>query len=340
MTTDDTGTADSTGTHPAAAHPTNAHHTADVAFAERTERYRHELRVHCYRMLGSYTDAEDLVQETLLRAWRRRSDLTDGDHLRAWLYKIATNACLDHIKATHRRVPSLSSFRDVPWLEPYPDRLLDQAGPASRGPAARAVERETIQLTFLAIMQLLPPRQRAVIILRDVLDWPVADVAEQLDLSVAAVNSALQRGRATLRSQRPTAARDTWASATASLTSRDERAVLDAYIAAYEAGDDDTTFALVADDIRVTMPPAPYLFEGHDAIRQLAARAKTTGLWRLLPTRANRQPAAACYLQDPDTGEYRAFKIDVLQVVDGLITEITTFGARLFPAFDLPEVLS
>ena len=202
-------------------------------------------------------------------------------------------------------MPSLSSFRDVPWLEPYPDRLLDQAGSASRGPAARAVERETIQLTFLAIMQLLPPRQRAVIILRDVLDWPVADVAEQLDLSVAAVNSALQRGRATLRSQRPTAARDTWASATASLTSRDERAVLDAYIAAYEAGDDDTTFALVADDIRVTMPPA-----------------------------------AACYLQDPDTGEYRAFKIDVLQVVDGLITEITTFGARLFPAFDLPEVLS
>ena len=123
--------------------------------------HRHELQVHCYRMVGSFTDAEDLVQETLLRAWRHRDDLREGDNVRAWLYKIATNACLDHIKAHRRRVPSLASFRDIPWLEPYPDRLLAQSAPAGEEPPARAIERETIALTFLAVIQLLPARQRA-----------------------------------------------------------------------------------------------------------------------------------------------------------------------------------
>jgi RNA polymerase sigma factor (sigma-70 family) len=128
------------------------------------------LQVHCYRMSGSFTDAEDLVQETLLRAWRRRADLREGDNLRAWLYKIATNACLDHIKAKDRRIPSLASFRDVPWLEPYPDRLLDQPAATGQDPQAGVIGRETIELTFLAVIQLLPPRQRAAVILRDVLD--------------------------------------------------------------------------------------------------------------------------------------------------------------------------
>jgi RNA polymerase sigma-70 factor (ECF subfamily) len=309
----------------------------DLDFAERAERHRRELHVHCYRMVGSFTQAEDLVQETLLKAWRRRDDIGDGGNLRAWLYKIATNTCLDHIKATGRRVPSLGSFRDVPWLEPYPDRLLAEAAPLDEEPHAKAVARETIELAFLAVIQLLPPRQRAAIVLRDVLDWPVPDVAEVLELSPAAVNSALQRGRATLRSHYPPAERDSW---TAPSTSDAEREVLRAYIAAHESGDDDATLALLADDIRVTMPPAPYLFEGIEAIRGLAARARETGSWRVLPTSANRQPAAACYLQDPESGQFRAFKLDVLRLGDGRIAEITTFGPALFPAFDLPEVLA
>jgi RNA polymerase sigma-70 factor (TIGR02960 family) len=311
--------------------------STDLDFAEDTERHRHELHVHCYRMLGSFTDAEDLVQETLLRAWRGRDALREGDNLRAWLYKIATNACLDDIKAKRRRVTSVASFRDVPWLEPYPDRLLTQPAPTREEPPSRAIERETIELTFLAVLQLLPARQRAAVILRDVLDWPVSNIAALLDLSAAAVNSALQRGRATLRSQLPTAERETWSTEPADQT---ERAVLNAYIVAYEAGDDVATLALLTDDIRVTMPPAPYLFEGLDAIRRLAERARDTGTWRLLPTSANRQPAAACYLLDPDSGELRAYKLDVLRLVDGRISEITTFGYKLFPVFDLPAVLS
>ena len=309
----------------------------ELDFVERVERHRRELHLHCYRMVGSFTEAEDLVQETLLKAWRRRGDVSDGDNVRAWLYKIATNSCLDHIKAARRRVPSLASFRDVPWLEPYPDRLLAQAAPPGEEPHAQAVERETIALTFLAVVQLLPPRQRAAVILRDVLDWPVPEIADVLDLTTAAVNSALQRGRATLRSHYPAEEREAWLSPE---PSRTEREVLRAYISAYEAGDDKATFALLAEDIRVTMPPAPYLFEGLDAIRGLAERARGTGAWRLLATGANRQPAAACYLQDPASGQYRAFKLDVLRLAHGRIAEITTFGAALFPAFDLPPVLT
>jgi len=309
---------------------------ADLDFAGRVELHRHELQVHCYRMLGSFTDAEDLVQETLLRAWRYRDDLREGDNVRAWLYKISTNACLDHIKAHNRRITSLSSFRDIPWLEPYPDRLLAQSAPAGEEPPARAIERETIELTFLAVIQLLPARQRAAIILRDVLEWPVPEIAALLDLTTAAVNSALQRGRTTLRSQLPRSARETWA---AEASDQAEREVLEAYIAAYQNGDDDATLALLSDDIRVTMPPAPYLFEGLAALRQLAERARDTGTWRLLPTWANRQPAAACYLLDPASGEFRAFKLDVLGLTAGKITEITAFGPRHFPAFGLVAVL-
>ena len=305
-------------------------------FAERSERHRHELQVHCYRMLGSFEEAEDLVQETMLRAWRRRGDLERDEHLRAWLYSIATNACLDAIKAKRRRLPALGSFRDIPWLEPYPDALLEPQAPDSAAPDASAIGRETIELTFLAVIQLLPPRQRAVLILRQVLDWPARDVADVLEIGVAAVNSALQRARATLREHRPTEAREDWAASEVTAT---ERAVLDGYMAAHESGDPQATLALIRDDIRVTMPPAPYLFEGRDAILELVARAADTGDWRLTPTRANRQPAAACYLRAPGDTAYRAFKIDVLRIADGLVAEVTTFGAKHFRAFGLPAVL-
>lgn len=309
----------------------------EAEFAKRADRYRYELRVHCYRMLASFDDAEDLVQETLLRAWRRRDDLDRDEHLRAWLYKIATNACLDVIKAKNRRIAALGSFRDLPWLEPFPDRLLEPAGSGVDEPGAALVRRETIELTFLAVIQLLPPRQRAVLILRQVLDWPAAEVAEVLDIGVAAVNSALQRARATLREHLPTAHRGDWA---APAVSELERDVLARYMAAHESGNAEETLALVRDDIRVTMPPAPYLYAGRAAILELLHRAAGTGEWRLLPTRANRQPAAACYLRSPGDTAFRAFKIDVLTIVDGRVAEATTFGAKHFAMFGLPSVLS
>jgi RNA polymerase sigma-70 factor (ECF subfamily) len=288
-------------------------------------------------MLGSFEEAEDVVQETMLRAWRRRDDLAEVENFRAWLYKIATNTCLDLIKAKKRRVASLGSFRDISWLEPYPDRLLTRSAPAGDEPQAVAIGRETIELTFLAVIQTLPPRQRATLILRDVLDWPVREVAALLELSPAAVNSALQRARASMRSLLPTEERETWSATTPTQT---EREVLGRYIRAYEAGDTDATLTLIADDIRVTMPPAPYLFEGRDAIAGLAQRARSTGEWRLVPTAANRQPAAACYLRESGQADFRAFKLDVLRVVDGVIAEITTFGPKHFDAFDLPLVVS
>jgi RNA polymerase sigma-70 factor (TIGR02960 family) len=310
----------------------------DVAFSERAERYRRELHVHCYRMLGSFDEAEDAVQEVMLQAWRRRGDLERPEHLRAWLYKIATNRCLDHLRSNQRRVAALSSFRDVPWLEPYPDRLLAEAAPTEAEPDAAVVATETIGLAFLAVLQLLPPRQRAALVLRDVLDWSAADVAELLELSVPAVNSALQRARATLRTALPVDEREHWASDRRTAVDSD---VLARYISAYESGDADATLALLAEDIRVTMPPAPYLFEGRDTVRGLAVRAREFGEWRLVPTRANGQPAAACYLRTAEDTEFRAYKIDVLEVTgDGTIHAITTFGVKHFDAFGLSPVLS
>src|SRR4051795_6085523 len=218
---------------------TSVPHT-EAEFAALAERHRRELHVHCYRMLGSFDEAEDLVQETLLRAWRRLDALERQDWFRAWLYKIATNACLDAIKSKGRRVPSLASFRDVPWLQPYPDRLLDEVAPPDEEPDAALIGRETIELTFLAVIQLLPPRQRAALILRDVLDWPASEVAELLELGVAAVNSAHQRARETLRAHLPTERREDW---TAPEVSQRERAVLAGFIDAHERGDTEAALA-------------------------------------------------------------------------------------------------
>lgn len=331
-----------------------------VAFGELTERYRRELRVHAYRMLGSYDDAEDIVQETFMRAWRRRETYQSRSTIRAWLYKIATNACLDFLASTSRRArpyesePLVASSStaptplNVPWLQPYPDTLLEPASPRDDEPDAVSIARETIELAFLVTIQLLPPRQRAVLILRDVLGWPATETASLLDTSVPSVKSALQRARATIRDHLPES-RDEW---TATQPTSDEQAVLRRYVKAHERGDLDAIAELLARDIQQTMPPLPEWLVGRDALNELTAAVYDPsspwfhGQWRLVPTAANRQLAVASYVSKPSAaeteglaGEYRAQGLDVLRIVDGTVAAITTFEPKHFERFGLPLVL-
>jgi RNA polymerase sigma-70 factor (ECF subfamily) len=309
----------------------------EPAFAALTERYRRELHVHCYRMLASFDDAEDAVQETFLRAWRGRERFDGSALFRAWLYRIATNVCLDLLRRRSRRLTTNHSFAEIPWLQPYPDRLLDEIAPSDDQPDALIVERETIELAFLAAMQVLPPRQRAALIARDVLGWPASEAALLLETSVAAANSALQRARATMQEHLPTR-RAEWS---AGEPSAEERTLLARFIDAHERCDAAAAVAIVTQDIRVTMPPNPFCFEGLAALAQLLERAfgeERDGDWRLVPTRANRMPTAASYLRRPGDTVFRAFKLDVLRIEGGVIAEITTFGAGLFPAFGLPPI--
>ncbi len=309
---------------------------SETAFAALAERHRRELHVHCYRMLGSFEEAEDLVQETFLRAWRHRAGATGGSALRAWLYRIATNACLDSLRRRKRGAADFRSFAEVPWLQPYPDRLLDEVAPREDEPDAVVLERETIELAYIALIQRLPPRQRAVLIMREVLDWSAAETAAALEMSVPAVNSALQRARASLAAHRP--ARE-GAPAGADLDAT-ERALLQGFIDTHQSGDTEAAIELMRQDIRVTMPPHPWVYEGRDAVAQLARDAATGfGDWRLVPTRANRMPTAASYQRAPGDTQWRAFKLDVIRIEQGGIAEITTFDATLFPAFGLPPTL-
>ena len=303
------------------------------------ERHRRELHVHCYRMLASFDEAEDAVQETFLRAWRSRDTFDGGTLYRAWLYRIATNVCLDALRRRSRRLTAAQSFAEVPWLQPYPDVLLDEVAPSDEQPDAIVVDRETIELVFVAALQVLPPRQRAALVARDVLGWSANEAAELLDTSVAAANSAVQRARATMQQHLP-ARRSEW---TAPELGEEERSLLERFIDAHERCDAAAAIAIAAEDIRITMPPAPFCFEGIDAIGPSLATAfgvEREGDWRLVPTQANRMPAAASYLRRWGDSEFRAFKLDVLRIVDGRIVEITTFGYALFPEFGLPPVLA
>jgi RNA polymerase sigma-70 factor (TIGR02960 family) len=293
------------------------------------EPYRRALRVHCYRMLGSYTDAEDLVQETMIRAWSARDsfDATTGDDgMRRWLYRIATNACLDFLKSASRRVQSATcSFSEISWIQPFPDRMLDD----------ETASKETIALGYLALIQMLPAQQRAVFLCRDVLGWSAAETAETLEISVAAANSALQRARETVE-------RNAGSHPMPVEPSESERAVLAAFIDAHQRNDAMASFELMREDIRATMPPEPMVFAGRESFRPLLVRAfeSNMGTWRLVPTGCNRMPAAVSYLRAPGDTQFRIFKIDVLRVVDGRIAEITTFDGRgMLDAFALPEVL-
>ncbi len=317
------------------------------AFRELTEPYRHELQLHCYRIVGSTQDAEDLVQETLLAAWRGLDQFAEHASIRTWLYRIATNRSLDALRANARRPRRLEPLNDPPtpsrmteptWVEPYPDALIEGVADEALGPEARYEHQEAIALAFVTGLQHLPPQQRAVLVLRDVLGFRAAEVAEILDTSEAAVNSLLRRARAALESRLPGARRER-----APLpNSRRERDLVGQFANAIEDGDVDTVVALLTDDAWLTMPPYPYQYQGGTAIgnflRVRGARHETP--LRLVPTRANGQPAFGCYFPCPRTGIARAYGLIVLTLAGSNIAEITFFAdSGVFPHFGLPRTV-
>jgi len=310
----------------------------DAAFSELAERYRPEMQVHCYRMLGSFEDSEDAVQETLLRAWRRRETYEGRSTFRAWLYRIATNACLDALGRRERRLQTATG-PEVPWLQPFPDRLLEEIPADDEEPDAAVVAKETIELAFMAAIQHLPPRQRAVLILRDVLDWPAKDTAGLLDASVASVNSALQRARAGLKRHLPER-RLEWAPGADA--SQEEQALLERYLNANEEADAEAFVEMMREDARFSMPPEPGVWVGRRTIVDAWHEAFDTesfGRMRGVITRANMQPAVACYLKRPGESVYSPMALDVLAIEDGAIAVIVTFTKSLYPLFALPPEL-
>ncbi|MER5609660.1 RNA polymerase subunit sigma-70 [Micromonospora tulbaghiae] len=307
----------------------------EPAFTGLAQRHRRELHVHCYRMLGSFEDAEDTVQETFLRAWRRRETFAGRSTLRAWLYRIATNACLDLLA---RCRPEPATGGEVRWLQPYPDRLLDELPAAGADePETVAVARETIELAYLVAVQHLAPRPRAVLILRDVLGWPAKEVAELLGDSVNSVNSALQRARSGMREHLPAQRQDWTGDETDSRTRELVRRFTDASI----AKDVDGLAAMLRDDVRCSMPPTPGLQIGRDAVVNdwVADGFESLGSLRAVPTAVNRQPAVAFYLWQERDGAYLPLTVDALRITGGAITEIVTFHADQFPRLGLPERL-
>jgi RNA polymerase sigma-70 factor, ECF subfamily len=310
----------------------------EAAFTQLAERYRPEMRVHCYRMLGSFEDSEDAVQETLLRAWRRRETFKGRSTFRAWLYRIATNACLDAIGRRERRL-QVATGPEVPWLQPFPDHLLEEIPADEDEPDAVVVAKETIELAFMTAIQHLPPRQRVVLILRDVLDWTARDAAGLLDTSVASVNSALQRARAAMKRHLPER-RLEWAPGADA--SAEEQALLERYLNATDEADAEAFVEMMREDARFSMPPEPGVWVGRRTVVEAWSPAfdtETFGQVRGVRTRANMQPALACYLKRPGEGEYRPMALDVIRVEEGLVAEIVTFPPEVFPAFGLPDEL-
>ena len=316
------------------------------AFGELVGPYRAELQFHCYTILGSLQDAEDLLQETLLAAWRGLGRFEGRASLRAWLYRIATNNCLNALRGRGRR-PKEVAMPDLPqptrlaepiWLEPYPDVLLEGVADAAPGPEARYEIRESIGLAFVAALQHLPPRQRAALVLRDVLGFPTAEVADMLASTEASVKGALRRARATLEARIPAGSRER-----APLPgSPQERGLVGRFADAVECGDTDRVVALLTGQAWLTMPPEPQEYQGRAAIaRFLNARARLLGAQlKLVPTRANGQPAFGCYLPDPHAAIVRSYGLMVITLDGERISVITWFGDRgLLPHFGLPRVL-
>jgi RNA polymerase sigma-70 factor (TIGR02960 family) len=319
------------------------------AFRELVGPYRRELHVHCYRMLGSVQDAEDVLQETLLAAWRGLDRFEERSSLRTWLYRIATNRCLNALRAGERRVqerssrvvaqaaelPEPSRWAEPSWLEPYPDALLDGLPDTAPGPDVRYERKESVSLAFVAAMQSLPPRQRAVLVLRDVLGFHASEVADALGSSEDSVNSALKRARAALASQLP-------AGGAALPDSRRERELAAQFAEAFEGGDIGAIVALLTDDAWLRMPPLPMEYQGREAVAAFMERIVFRGArrYRLIPTRANGQPAYGCYLCDAHTPIARAHGLLVIALTGERISAVTRFlDNSLLAHFGLPRTL-
>jgi RNA polymerase sigma-70 factor (ECF subfamily) len=319
----------------------------DEAFRGLVAPYRPELQLHCYRILGSLQDAEDAVQETLLAAWRGLDGFEERASLRSWLYRIATNRCLNALRDRGRRPQEVPSMVEPPpptrsaeplWLDPYPDHLLEGLADTAPGPDARYETREAVGLAFVAGLQRLPPRQRAALVLRDVLGFHTAEVAEMLDSSEASVKGALQRARAMLGERRLA---DGLERAPLPYSAR-ERTLVDRFAAAVERGDTDGIVSLLTDDAWLTMPPQPYEYQGGQAIAGFLhdRAARRGGELRLVPTRANGLPAFGCYLPDAHAAIARAYGLMVLTMTDDSISAITWFAERsLLARFGLPRTL-
>jgi RNA polymerase sigma-70 factor (TIGR02960 family) len=317
------------------------------AFRELTEPHRRELQVHCYRMLGSFQDAEDALQETLLAAWQGFGGFEGRASLRTWLYQIATNRCLNARRAASRRptkewdvpkveLPEPTQLGEVPWLEPYPDALLEGAIDVPPGPEARYEQTESISLAFVTALQVLPPRQLAALILRDVLGFHANEVADMLDSTIESVNSALKRARASLqRRQSPAAEREPAPAA----DSPAEDAIVAKFVRAYESADLDAVVALLTDDVFMSMPPMPLEYEGRDVVARFCAGIFGGGRrFDLVPTRANGQPAFGAYVRAP-TGIRHGTGLIVLTLTGDQICAMTRFDNSAFPWFGLPRSL-
>jgi len=316
------------------------------AFRELTDPYRRELQLHIYRMVGSLQDAEDLLQETLLAAWRGLGQFQGRASIRAWLYRIATNRSLDLLRASRRRTEDMRRMTEVPgptrrtepiWLQPFPDILLEGIPDEAPGPEARYEVKEAIALAFIVGLQHLPPQQRAVLVLRDVLGYRSAEVAEMLETTKSSVDSLLRRARAAFESRLPAAGRDRAPLPNSKL----ERDIIGRFADAVEAGDIDGMVALLTDDAWLTMPPEPYEYQGRGAIGVfLRGREVSRGRLRLVPTRANGQPAFACYLPSAQADIARPYALFVLALQGNHISAITWFAdSSAFPQFGLPRML-
>ena len=319
------------------------------AFAQLVEPYRRELHVHCYRILGSVADAEDALQDTLLSAWQGLADFEGRASLRTWLYRVATSRCLDALRSASRRPrtsapmpevtpPEPTRLGEVLWLEPYPDVLLGELADSAPGPESRYESREAISLAFITALQLLPPRQRAVLILRDVLGFHTRDAAQNMGTTEESVTSALKRARAAIRNwQHARGDRDS----PPPPHSAAEQNLVDRLTRAFETADVEGIVELLTDDIRLTMPPLPLEYQGRQlAAAFLSATAFRPG-WtaRLIATRANGQPAFGFYVLDPQTGIYHTVGLLTLTLSGSRISAMTRFEAGVLPRFGLPRTL-
>jgi RNA polymerase sigma-70 factor (TIGR02960 family) len=320
------------------------------AFGALVEPHRRELQVHCYRILGSVQDAEDLVQEALLAAWRGLDNFDARSSLRTWLYKIATNRCLNHLRDIERRPPQLGAGLVAPtrvgeplWLEPYPDELLAGLADDAPGPEARLELREGVALAFVTGLQHLPPQQRAVLVLRDVLGFRAGEVAEMLESSEAAVTSALQRARATLETRSGSVTAGRLRERAPLPDSATERALLARFVEAFESHDVPSLVELLTDDAVLTMPPQPAEWHGREAIgafldERFSGRGERRG--QLIATRANGQPAFVYYARDASSPVRRYLGVFVLTLEGDQIVALTRFGdTAILPFFGLPLTL-